>query len=175
MNKINMNIEFNYDNWIKSYLFEWFWKVSNVKEWVPYVWLKRIIKHLESWTQPTFFDNERSISLWVYSRWYSLIEYSSKETRDIDEKLFDEKFKKVKVIMSESYENDRQIPEATWSFEYNWKFYLTIYNCNPLTEEINEKLWVFKWMILNPQKYFEVQNELEKVSDKVWDILENEK
>lgn len=29
-------------------------------------------------------------------------------------------------------------------------------------------------MILNPQKYFEVQNELEKVSDKVWDILENE-
>ena len=85
-----------------------------------------------------------------------------------------EKFKKVKVIMSESYENDRQIPEATWSFEYNWKFYLTIYNCNPLTEEINERLGVYKWMILNPQKYFEMQNELEKVSDKVWDILENE-
>ena len=90
------------------------------------------------------------------------------------EKLFDEKFKRIKAIMSESYENDRQIPEATWSFEYNWKFYLTIYNCNPLTEEINEKLWVFKWIILNPQKYFEVQNELEKVSDKVWEILENE-
>ena len=170
-----MNIECNYDNWIKSYLFEWFWKVSNIKEGVPYdVLFYKVFKHLESWTQPTFFDNERSISLWVYSRWYSLIEYSSKETRDMDENLFDEKFKRLKAIMSESYENDRQIPEATWSFEYNWKFYLTIYNCNPLTEEINAELGVYKWMILNPQKYFEVQNELEKVSDKVWDILENE-
>lgn len=169
-----MNIECNYDNWIKSYLFEWFWKVSNVKEWVPYVWFKRIIKHLESWSQPTFFDNERSISLWVYSRWYSLIEYSLKETRDIDEKLFDEKFKRIKAIMSESYENDRQIPEATWSFEYNQKFYLTIYNCNPLTEEINPDIWVYKWVIVNPQKYFEVWNEVEKVAWKVWDILENE-
>ncbi len=114
-----MNIECNYDNWIKSYLFEWFWKVSNVKDWVPYdVLFYKVFKHLESCTKPTFFDNERSISLWIYSRWYSLIEYSSKETRDIDEKLFDEKFKRIKAIMSESYENDRQFPEATWSFEY---------------------------------------------------------
>ncbi len=165
-NNINKN---NYSYEIPNFV-----KVDWIKDGVPYdVLFYKVSKHLESWTQPTFFDNERSISLWVYSRWYSLIEYSSKETRDIDEKLFDEKFKKVKAIMSESYENDRQIPEATWSFEYNWKFYLTIYNCNPLTEEINPNIWVFKWMILNPQKYFEVQNEIKNVSDKIWDILEN--
>lgn len=40
----------------------------------------------------------------------------------MDEKLFDEKFKKVKAIMSESYENDRQIPETTWSLNITENF-----------------------------------------------------
>ena len=124
-----MNIECNYDNWIKSYLFEWFWKVSNIKEGVPYdVLFYKVSKHLESWTQPTFFDNERSISLWVYSRWYSLIEYSSKETRDIDEKLFDEKFKKVKFEV-ETYIDDVLS-------ETNEEIYLFIFN-NALAEVIS--------------------------------------
>lgn len=166
-NNINKN-NYSYEN-------PDFPKIDWVKDWVPYdVLFYKVFKHLESWILSTQFDNERQVYHNIYAWDYSLIEYSSKEIRDLDEKLFDEKFKKVKAIMSESYENDRQIPEATWSFEYNQKFYLTIYNCNPLTEEINPDIWVYKWIILNPQKYFEVQSEVEKVSSQVWEVLENE-
>ncbi|EKE28171.1 MAG: hypothetical protein ACD_3C00086G0015 [uncultured bacterium (gcode 4)] len=91
----------------------------------------------------------------VYDIWWNnfILEYTSQKDRDFDIKLLKENFKPTKHF-AEILENWRQIPSFDWYFEYEGKFYTIVDWLNSLTDEINPEKWIYKWVIVNPSRYF---------------------
>lgn len=110
------------------------------------------------------YDQDREI----FDMWWNffVIEYVSKKQRNSDMQLLKDKFQEEWKFAKE-LEQARQVPEIEWYFEFNWKFYIIINWLNKLTQEINSESWVYKWIVINPQKYFEIENEAQKV---VWKV-----
>lgn len=93
--------------------------------------------------------------------------YSNKEKRERDMKLFKEKFKQ-KGIFSEEISPWIQIVNSIWPFEYNWMIWLWVEWLNNYNDTaINLENWLYRWIILDPEKYFEVENEAKQV---VWKV-----
>lgn len=100
-----------------------------------------------------------------------MFEYSSMEELKQDMESWKKRFKKKNIITSETIDW-KQILESSWYFEFNWKFYLLWLLYQDLNNEDNdENNWVYKWVIVNPWKYFEVENEVKEISWKVGGIL----
>lgn len=161
----------NWSNWYKLDNFVVF-DVPN--EWVPFNVFTRIERFLNgNWSIPNF-NQDRNLTDNIYSN-YILIEYSDKNIRDNDIKN-NSKINIINPIKSEAVDNDKQLAENVWNFEYNWKYYLVVYPYNALTDENNPNLWLYKWIIIDSDKYFWIsedsENRVKETVDKVDNILD---
>ncbi|MBW7954514.1 hypothetical protein H3C61_01750 [Candidatus Gracilibacteria bacterium] len=97
--------------------------------------------------------------------------YSNKEKRERDMKLFKEKFKQ-KGIFSEEISPGIQIVNSIGPFEYNGMIGLWVEGLNNYNDTaINLENGLYRGIILDPEKYFEVENEAKQVVGKVDGIL----
>jgi len=101
-----------------------------------------------------------------------ILEYSSINDLIKDKSIFKSKFKMIEnTLFSEKKDDWNHIPEYIWEFTFNWKEFLIVKWYNKLTDEINEDLWVYKWVIINPSVYFWINKKVEWEIKKVeWDI-----
>lgn len=108
----------------------------------------------------------------VFDIWGNLfvVEYSDEDGRNKDISLLKQRFEESWKFAKE-LEEQRQVPEFEWYFEYNGKYYIIVNWLNKLTEEINPEKGIYKWVIVNPEKYFAVEDEARNIAGKVWDIL----
>ena len=84
-----------------------------------------------------------------------------------------EKINIINPIQTEAIDWDKQIAEPVWYFDLDWKYYLIISPYNPFTKEINPDLWIYKWVIVNPELYFwKIWEEIKQVENNVDNILE---
>ena len=130
--------------------FNWVWYYKDIlKQWINFWWKK------------------------FYNYWDDIFmfEYSSLEELNQDMENWKKKFKKKNALTSETI-NWRQILESSWFFEFNWKFYLLWLLYQDANEDDNnENNWIYKWVIINSSKFFEVEDETKKVSWKIDWIL----
>ncbi len=83
-----------------------------------------------------------------------------------------EKINIINPIKTEVIDWDKQIAEPVWYFDFNWKYYLVINPYNSFTEETNPELWIYKWVIVNPELYFwKIWKEVRKVENNIDNIL----
>ena len=133
--------------------------------------LKRVLDWKKSKEKDLFGDYVIHILWWNFF----LIESNNYEEMWKYKKYLEQNFTKTWELSSELIDNNKQNPEKSWYFEYNWKSYIVIQAYNKLTDEIDNKLWIYKWIIINPEKYFglswEVNSEIEEKSLKVDEIL----
>lgn len=131
-------------------------------------WIEEMVK----WNFYFVWKNTQKVGLnWetsVFDMWWNffVIEYNDQVLRDNDISLLKENFKEDWKFAKE-LEEKRQIPTFDWYFEYNWNFYIIVNWLNKLTDEINSSLGIYKWVIVNPWKYFEVENKTREV---VWEV-----
>ncbi|MDP2090152.1 MAG: hypothetical protein Q8K30_01015 [Candidatus Gracilibacteria bacterium] len=94
------------------------------------------------------------------------------DTKNIDEslKLFSENFK-AKGLFSEEIESGIQVPEVIGPFDYNGKIGLWINAKNSLNDFTNIEKGIYRGVIVNPSKYFEVNKEVKSSSEKVSSVL----
>ena len=131
------------------------------------IWLE--FDKLEKWDyEEIIFLDKSIIDLWSN---LILVEIDNKDIEN-KKKWFVDNFKKDWYFAKE-LENKRQIPKYKWYFEYNKKTYLMVDWLNKLTDEINEKLWVYKWLIVDIDKYYLVSEDSKKVIEEVWWIVDN--
>jgi len=156
-------------NWIFSYKIWEHTTVENVPSWIPYNPFTSFSRFLIEWWKISTFDNERNILTDLYSD-FIFIEYSNEEVRKSDIKN-NKKIKIISPIKSEVIDWNKQLAENSWEFEYNWKFYLVLSPINTLTNETNPEKWVFRWVIVDSNKYFAVNNQAKEISEKIKWIL----
>jgi len=155
------------------------------------------IKSKYKWSQwnITFYDTDLNetqlikIDVYILSKWnYEEIIFNGINIIDFWSNLFlveieENKLENYKKLLKKNFkqdwffakklENNRQVPEYKWYFRYKWKTYIMVEGLNKLTEETNPELWIYKWVIVNPELYFwKVWEEVIEVEDKVGDILE---
>lgn len=122
---------------------------------------------LEKWEYKEFiFWNTNIIDFWSNLLLVEITNLNIENTK----KWFTNKFE-MDWYFSKELENKRQIPEYKWYFEYKWKIYIMLDWLNKLTDEINPEKWIYKWVIIEPNKYFEVESEVKNVVSKIEDIL----
>lgn len=110
---------------------------------------------------------------------YFVIEYKFESERDSDIRWLKDNFKydEKEIFAKKIIDNwaIRQVPEYDWKFEYNWKYYLIIWALNKLTDEINPEKWLYKWIIIDYDKYYglnkNVEAEIKETSDKVDELI----
>lgn len=108
---------------------------------------------------------------YIYWEHIFLFEYSNMDNLNEDSSNWKERLKKVNSLTTETIEW-KQILESSWYFEYNWKYYLLGLLYQDLNEDDNdENNWVYKWVIVNPTKYFKLHDESKKVAWKIDWIL----
>jgi len=139
------------------------WCIADMVKWNNYfVWEETIT--VPFWEERKIFD--------VAWKWNSfVIEYTSEELRNKDIELLNQEFELDWKHFTKLLENNRHIPEFDWYFEYDWKYYIIVDWLNKLTTEIDEKVWVYKWVIVAPEKYYKVQKQLNDSIDQVENIL----
>jgi len=141
------------------------------KDYAPNVF-NRYVNYLLKWWKFNFFDKNRNILDWIYSD-FIVIEYNNKKDRDNDNNLMDNNINIINPIKSEELDWKRQIAEPIWKLDLNWKYYLFLYPYNWTTSETNAKLWIYKWVIVNPELYFwKIWKEVRQVENKVNNILD---
>ncbi|MGE4443531.1 MAG: hypothetical protein AB7E37_00885 [Candidatus Altimarinota bacterium] len=101
---------------------------------------------------------------------FFVVEYDNETIRNQDIALLKQKFQENGKIAKE-LEEKRQIPTFDGYFEYDRKYYIIVNGLNKLTDEINPEKGIYKGVIINPSKYFEVENETKQVAGKVDGIL----
>jgi len=121
------------------------------------------------WDRKEIFD--------VAWKWNSfVIEYEDSIERDNDIKLLKQKFELDWKHFTKLLENNRHIPELDWYFEYDWKYYVIVDWLNKLTDEVNESLWIYKWVIVSPNLYYWIsedsENRVKKTVEKVEKIID---
>lgn len=130
--------------------FSWKWTYREVlNKWINFSW-KRFY---------TYWDD------------IFMFEYESLDDLNNDSKIWKERLKKKNSMESETVDW-RQILESSWYFEMNWKYYLLWLLYQDLHEDdTDENKWVYKWVIVNPVQYFEVEGQISGTSKDVWEIL----
>lgn len=162
-------------NWKNtSYTINWFTKINDIWN-INETFLNDIARSFNwVWYYKEVLNNWIHFS-WkkFYNYWDDILmfEYSSMGELKQDMENCKKRFKMKNAITSETIDW-KQILEPSWYFEFNWKFYLLWLLYQDLNDEDNdENNGVYKGVIVNPWKYFEVENEAKKVSWKVDDIL----
>ena len=164
-----MRAEYEQINWTNWYKLKDFVVFDVPNEWIPYNVFNEIWDFLHEWWIIPNFDKDRNLIDSLYSN-YILIEYLDKyiRSRDIEN---NSKINIINSIKSESIDKNWQLAENTWNFEFNWKYYLVIYPYNSLTDEINPEKWLFRWVIIDSDKYFQVNNQVNDSNSQVQDVL----
>jgi len=164
-------------NWIRTYKVDDYisWEkeiiIFDIPEGIPLSMFNELVEYILENNEIPHFDGNRNIIEKIYSD-YILIEYNDKKIRDKDKKLMQEKINIINPIKTDIIDWDKQIAEPVWYFDLNWKHYLIISPYNPFTEETNPELWIYKWVIVNPESYFwKVWREIRKIENKVDDII----
>lgn len=143
--------------------------VYDVPDWIPLSMFNKLVKYILEWKEIPKFDKNRNIIDSVYSD-YILIEYIDSNIMEQDI-INNSKIEVINKLKSKEIDWNKQIAENTWNFELNWKYYLILNPYNPFTDEINSEKWIYRWIIVNFEKYFEVAGEVQKVVSKIEDIL----
>ncbi|MGE4444344.1 MAG: hypothetical protein AB7E37_05110 [Candidatus Altimarinota bacterium] len=99
-----------------------------------------------------------------------VVEYSDETSRNKDVELLKQRFEESGKFAKE-LEEERQIPEFEGYFDYEGKYYIIVNGLNKLTDEISPEKGVYKGVIVNPGKYFEVGDEGKKIAERINDIL----
>jgi hypothetical protein len=158
--------------WYWAYYMEWI-KVDNIPEWFAYNIHAAILYHLFDWKEIPKYDDNRNIITDLYGD-FIYIEYSNNNIRKKDINN-NNKINKINFLKSEIIEGTRQIAENIWDFEYNWKYYLVLHPVNSTTSETNPEKWLFRWVIVDYEKYYwlnsEVESEVKETSWKVEDLI----
>jgi hypothetical protein len=115
-------------------------------------------------TKKVDFDSERKVYDMEWN--YLVIEYLFKWIRDKDARLLNENFVK-EWHFSKELDNKRQTPKLESYFDHKWKYYIVINWLNKLTQEIDNNIWVYKWIIVNPGLYFQCKDNITKTIDDV--------
>jgi len=157
------------NTWKTTYSIDWKFQVRNVPNWIPENLFFEIWEFLSHWWEISNFDIDRNIIHWLYMD-YILIEYKEWGIRDSDI-LHNDKIEVINFAKSKIIWEWNQISENVWEFEYNWKYYLVVYPYNSLTDENNPNLGIYKWVIINPWKYFKIEKEAKKIAWEIKDIL----
>ena len=158
-------------NWTHWYKMKNFIVFDVPHQWIPFNIFTSIERYLLNDNIIPNFDNNRKIIDSIYSD-YILIEYNNRSMRDKDKKLMQEKINIINPIKTEIIDWNKQIAEPVWYFDLDWKYYLVISPYNPFTDEINPELWIYKWVIVNPELYFwKIWGEIREIENKVDDIL----
>ena len=100
-----------------------------------------------------------------------LAEYPTIMIRDSHKEVFAEKINMKNRFESELVDEKRQIPWPAWYFERDWKYYLFLHQYLKLTNETNLKIGVVDWVIIDPTLYYEVNQESEKTTNNIDDII----
>ena len=159
--------EINWNHWYKMKNFI----VFNVPhEWIPYNLFDEIWDYLDEWWKIPNFDENRNILDNIYSD-YILVEYTEKNIRDKDIEN-NKSINIINPIKSEAIDSNKQLAENVWNFEYNNKYYLVLNPYNAFTEETNSEKWLFRWVIIDSNKYFEVNNQVKDTNSQVKNILD---
>jgi len=128
--------------------------------------INRWLNWYEKYKEYTF-DNERSINIFWDD--FFIIEYKNKKIRDNDILQYERYFERDWKYKAKSLKNWAQVPENSGYFNYKWKYYLILYSYNRLTDEISD--YIYKWIIVNPWEYFAVNNQVQKTSSQIKEIL----
>lgn len=156
------------ENWIRTITVSWI-DFIDTKLVTSAIWnIERFLK----WKRECeIYKLDESRTLHQFSWNYYIIEYSDKDIRDKDRELFKSNFKPTKFFAEQ--EGDwNQVPECDLKVDYDWKYYTLVYAHLKLTEDEDKGKWVYKWVIFNPQKYFEVQQGKDDTNLKIDNILE---
>lgn len=119
-------------------------------------------------TKKIFLNNDTE----VFDMWWNffVIEYIDENLRNQDIELLKQNFQENWKFAKE-LEEKRQIPTFDWHFEHEWKYYIIVNGLNELTDEKNPEKGIYRWVIVNPSRYFEVDNEVKQVVWKIDGIL----
>lgn len=157
-----------------SYKIDWFTTINNIWNLSETLLndISRSFKNqwrfndvLNNWIK---FSNKNFFIYWEHT---FMFEYNSLDELNNDSENWKKRFKKKNTITSETIDW-KQILESSWYFEYNWKFYLLWLLYQDLNESDNdENSWIYKWVIVNHEKYFEVENEKKEIVWKINDTL----
>ncbi|MDD2870447.1 MAG: hypothetical protein PHS49_00520 [Candidatus Gracilibacteria bacterium] len=119
------------------------------------------------------YDDNRNIITNIYGD-FIYIEYSDAYIRNKDIKN-NNKINKTNMLKSEVIDGTRQIAENIGDFEYNGKYYLVLHPVNSTTSETNPEKGLFRGVIVDYDKYYglnsEVESEVKDTSGKVDTIL----
>jgi len=145
------------------------WDLQIVDPKFDDVFWKEIKRWLDNHTKyPSInFDNDRTLN--IFWEEFIIVNYNNVSNRSIDKENFEKRFEKRWKYSTKSFEKWRQIPEVSGYFNYNWEYYLILYNYNALTSEETDS--VYKWVIVNPWKYFKAENQVIETSEKIKWIL----
>lgn len=157
-------------NWTHWYKLEKFVVFDVPHEWIPFNIFKRIERHLLWELNIPNFDKNRNVIDSLYSD-YILVEYIDKNIRDRDINN-NSKIIIINSLKSEKIDWNKQLAENTWNFEYNWRFYLVLNPYNSFTDETNPEKWLYKWVIIDSDKYFWVCEKLKEVVKGVVDEVD---
>ncbi len=108
-----------------------------------------------------------------YNYWDDIFmfEYASLEQLQHDSANWKKRCKKKNSLTSETID-EKQILESSWYFEFNWKFYLLWLLYQDINDDDNdERKWVYKWVIINSDTYFKVEDEAKKIAWEIGDVL----
>jgi len=142
-------------------------------------WYAKAIEQMVKWNNYFVKEETYKLDFWDWVKifhvwwWWNhfVVEYDSEENRNNNIKLLKENFKMDWNVFSKELENKRQVAEFQWYFEYKGKYYTILNWLNSLTDETNEDLWVFMWVILNPSKFYWISDySKEVVDDTEWKI-----
>jgi len=160
-------------NWTHWYKMENFIVFDVPHKWIPFNVFDEIWDYLAEWWKIQRFDNFRNVIDSIYSD-YILVEYVDKNIRDKDINN-NSKINIINSLKSEKIDWNKQLAENTWNFEYNGKYYLVLNPYNPFTDETNSNLWLYKWVIIDSDKYFWVGDDskdiIEDTVNNIDDIL----
>lgn len=138
------------------------------------------IKYILDWEYSIVdFNKENIIQFWddiyIYKLLWGIYLLEYKENFNLEKEIASFKYEyKNSWYFSEELGNWRQVPELSWYFEYNWSKYLLINAKNKLTDENNVDKGIYKWVIVSPSKYFEVENQVKDTSWQVKETLNEE-
>jgi hypothetical protein len=157
-------------NWIEfRSSWDW-WSIENIISYIL-MWRPDIVYFDETENKKDFND----ITLYHLFANNFLLEYDWEIERNKNKVLFQEKFETIEKSFNSVEQSDwSQTPQYYWEFENEGKFYLITRAVNRVSDsdEINEKKWIYKWVIVNPELYFwETNKEVGWVKDKFYDII----
>lgn len=152
---------------------EWLWEVQNVPYGIPTdIFTELRDNILKNNISIPLFDGKRNILHGFYLD-YVCIEYTDSQTRESDKINNQNYYELVNLFQSKTLDEEgRQIAKNVGEFYFNGKYYLMISPRNtPLSNEILPDRGIFKWIIVDKEKYDSTLTWEEKLTQNMKDAV----